>query len=55
MQHRVVTNALYFVKSETGAHYMCPADVRDQTRKGRISDKELRRLCVADADRPYND
>ena len=55
MQSYVTKNALYFVKSTSGAHYMCPADVREKARKGELSDEELSRLCVADADRPYND
>jgi len=55
MKSRTISNALYFVKSNSGAHYMCPADVQAKAKAGELSDAELQRLCVSDADRPYND
>ena len=53
MKTHIAFEPYYFVKSETGNLYMCPADIKAKAPE--LTDEELRELCVSDDERPYND
>ncbi len=54
MKAHVSKNSFTTIKSKSGDLYVCPFDIV-KSKKGKISDKELKKLCIDDSLRPWND
>ena len=54
MKAHTSNNSFSWVKSESGELYVCSLDVVKK-HKGKLSEEELRRLCIDESSRPWND